>query len=201
MAFEAIFRKLQIVFEGACLVLFERCELESVRASYNTLKETTINGLRNEFIARSCQQALQHLWIDKGVRETILDDWDEPVDVENLPCKTFRLRTHKVLGKAANFISSFMEHLEQLFTPNQVVPDNIFLRHRHKGAGIYTQPIHIDRSRYQIIDPCEPRLKDKDCLYDVDILIFVVSLTGYYQASPHNAKTVRETLAIIEKIR
>ena len=94
-----------------------------------------------------------------------------------------------------------MENLAQL-TPNRVVSDSILLRLNRRGLGVYKQPIYIDNTLYQILDPSAPN-KWVHCL-DVDVVIFVVSLTyyDYYQepSTSSDPSGVREVLALSRKL-
>lgn len=69
-----------------------------------------------------------------------------------------------------------MGNLEQVLAPNQVISDSIFLRVNRRGLSVYGHA----------------------CLRDVDVVIFVFSLTSYYQFSDGDTKTVRGILALIE---
>lgn len=90
-----------------------------------------------------------------------------------------------------------MGNLEQVLAPNQVISDSIFLRVNRRGLGVYGQPININHMPYEVFDPSSPN-KWHACLRDVDVVIFVFSLTSYYQFSDGDTKTVRGILALIE---
>lgn len=102
---------------------------------------------------------------------------------------------NNVQRAAANPVSSYMENLEKLFTPDQIVSDSHFLRLNRRSLGCNTQDIYIDHMKYQILDLSgRCKVNHWHCLSDFDFLIFVVSLTSYFQAPP-----VRKTLMLIEK--
>lgn len=87
-----------------------------------------------------------------------------------------------------------MGNLEQVLAPNQVISDSIFLRINRRGLGVYGQPIDINHTPYEVFDPSSPK-KWHAYLRDVDVVIFVFSLTSYYQFSDGDTKTVRNTRA------
>ena len=98
--------------------------------------------------------------------------------------------------RAANAVFSIMENSEQLFTPSQTMSNSIFLRLSRKGLGLYKQPINIDHTPYQIFDPSS-RNKWFYCLQDVDVIIFVASLSGYYRREDGDVMMVKGILASI----
>ena len=69
-----------------------------------------------------------------------------------------------------------MENLNRLFSPDQLVSDSAYLRHNRRGLGVHKHDVHIDHTKYQILDPSE-RSKWIHCMEDVDVVIFVVSLS------------------------
>lgn len=90
-----------------------------------------------------------------------------------------------------------MGNLEQVLAPNQVISDSIFLRVNRRGLGLHAQPININHTPYAVFD----RSSGDGwlaCPLDVDVNIFVFSLTSYYQSSDGDTKTVRGILALIE---
>lgn len=105
----------------------------------------------------------------------------------------FQLMNNNVQRAAANPVSSYMENLEKLFTPDQIVSDSHFFRLNRRNLGCDTQEICIDHMKYQILDP-SGHCKVRHCLFDFDVLIFVVSLTSCFQAPP-----LRRILMLIEK--
>ena len=81
-----------------------------------------------------------------------------------------------------------MGNLEHLLTPDQIVSDSIFLRVNRGGLGIYRQPININHTQYQVLDPSLP-IKFTDYGDDADVIFIAVSLTSYYKFS-RNDETV-----------
>lgn len=90
-----------------------------------------------------------------------------------------------------------MGNLEQVLAPNQVISDSIFLRVNRRGLGLYGQSININHTPYEVFDRSWGG-GWLACPLDVDVNIFVFSLTSYYQFSDGDTKTVRGTLALIE---
>ena len=108
--------------------------------------------------------------------------------------------TNDNLRKAANAVFSYLERLEQMLETDQVLSDPLFLRVNLRGLGVYRQPIEIDHMKYHIIDPSSPK-KWHRCFNEANVIVFVVSLTSYYERSDRDTQTVRWTLALIEKSR
>ena len=108
--------------------------------------------------------------------------------------------TNGSLRKAANAGFSYLENLEQILAPDQVLSDSLFLRVNLRGLGVYRQPIEIDHMQYHIIDPSSPK-KLHPYFQEANVIVFVVSLTSYYEFSDGDTQTVRGTLALVEKGR
>ena len=108
--------------------------------------------------------------------------------------------TNDNLRKAANAVFSYLENLEQILAPNQVLSDPLFLRVNRREVGVYRQPIEIDHKQCHIIDPSSYR-KWVYCFNKANVIIFVVSLTSYCEFSHGDTQTVRKTLALLDKGR
>ena len=87
-----------------------------------------------------------------------------------------------------------MENFEQLFDDEQIISDDMFLRSNRRGLGVYKQHINIDDTQYQVLDPSSAT-KWVHCL-EVDVIIYVASLSSYYQAS--HISDVRMAIALKE---
>ena len=75
--------------------------------------------------------------------------------------------------------------------------DSMFLRANRRGLGVYRQPIDIDHTQYEILDPSSTD-KWQHCKYDNGVVIFVVSLISYYHYSYGDSETVRGILMPLE---
>ena len=107
--------------------------------------------------------------------------------------KHFHITTTNIKGEIADTVASYMENLEQLFDGEQLISDDIFLRSNRRGLGVYKQPINIDDTQYQVSDPSSPNVW-VHCHVDVDVIIYVASLSSYYQAS--RISDVRKAVAL-----
>ena len=65
--------------------------------------------------------------------------------------------------------------------PN-LLSDPLFLRVNRRGLGIYRKPIEIDHTRYHVLDPSQ-RNKWRHGYREANVILFVVSLTSYYEFS------------------
>ena len=100
--------------------------------------------------------------------------------------------------KAANTMSSYLENLEKILTPHQILSDPLFLRVHLREIGLYRQSIEINHKQCHIIDPSSYE-KWHHCLPEASVIVFVVSLTGYCEFPDGNIQTVRRTLAVVGK--
>ena len=101
--------------------------------------------------------------------------------------------------KAANAASIYLESLEQILAPDQVLSDTLFLRVNRRGLGVGRRLIEIDHMQYQILDPLSLK-KWHYGFNEADVIVFVVSLTSYYEFSDGDTQTVR-TLTLVDKGR
>ena len=108
--------------------------------------------------------------------------------------KRFQTTSTNIEGEIADTVASYMENLAQLFDDEQFISDDMFLRSNRRGLGVYKQPINIDDTQYQVLDPSSAT-KWVHCL-DVDVIIYVASLSSYYQAS--HISDVRMAVALKE---
>ena len=74
-----------------------------------------------------------------------------------------------------------MKNLEQLFDGEQLISDDMFLRSNRRGLSIHKQSINIGDTQYQV-STYKPFLA-LTFRIKVDVLIYVASLSAYYQAS------------------
>ena len=118
-----------------------------------------------------------------------------PILTRTYHSKRFSNTTTNVEGEIADTVASCMENLEQLFDGEQLISDDMFLRSNRRGLGVYKQLINIEDTQYQVSDPSSPKLW-VHCHVDVDVIIFVASLSSYYQAS--RISSVRKAVALKE---
>ena len=108
--------------------------------------------------------------------------------------KRFQTTSTNIEGEIADTVASYMENLEQLFDDEQFISDDVFLRSNRRGSGVYKQLINIDDTQYQVLDPSSAT-KWVHCL-EVDVIIYVASLSSYYQVS--RTREVRIAVALKE---
>ena len=81
-------------------------------------------------------------------------------------------------------VVSFMERLNLIFRPDAVLSDACILRLCHMTNRIDSRMFSLDATRCQVVDVGGSKANRSswaECAQDVDIVIFVVSLTGYCQ--------------------
>lgn len=133
----------------------------------------------------ACLPAADKLYDIFGItRKSAMQSWIRipPILTITYHSKRFSMTTTDIEGEIADTVASYMENLEQLFDGEQLISDDIFLRSNRQGLGVYKQPINIDDTQYQVSDPSTPNLWFH-CYVDVDVIIYVASLSSYYQAS------------------
>lgn len=85
-----------------------------------------------------------------------------------------------------------------LFIHNDAISDELPPRVRTKRAGIDSKPVMVDDVQTEIYDVGGTRFQRQDwkeCFTDLDSIIYVVSLTGYYRKLLDDECAVSQVLA------
>ena len=103
----------------------------------------------------------------------------------NLPCTTTSLsKLCSSFWNLADFICSYYQHIDRLFTPNYIPNDQDVLRSRLRTTGITETLFEIRQFTYHMFDVGGQRSERKKwvhCFEGVHCLLFVAAMSGYDQ--------------------